>query len=449
MEDRVAPAQQEWQAAHDAYGPRHESTLVALLALAEARRLTGDGRGAVRDAGEVLAVRIETLGAEHPETLAVASLVGIWRHNLGDVGAVDSLRELVPVMTRVLGAEQPYTLLAQHVVTAVDSVGADPAVRLVNWVRLCGAETRVFGVWHEVTLEAVQMVAAARRDLGDPFGASSDALTAYDYRRQLLGDAHPNTLSAQLARLTWLGEATGITDFILDGLAELVPAMQNTFGHDDVNTLTARFTQTAYTPKSADNEVEWISEWESLFADLVRVLGEEHQLTVAARDPLSQARIEWQSSLDATREIAFDLFVDMESEERDVEKVADRDWMDTGNLDDELVDQVADDADEQRSERVDLMESVVAAKIALSASARTRGDNARETLQWRYYVAWCFFNGHEFETAGRRTRRLIEDCVRVLGEHDPLTTASRELLSFIDSRAWAGLSPFWDGSASA
>jgi hypothetical protein len=449
VEDRVALAQQEWQAAHDTYGPRHESTLVALLALAEARRLTGDGPGAVRDAGEVLAARIETLGPEHPDTLAVASVVGIWRHNLGDAGAVDSLRELVPVLMGVLGPEQPYTLLAQHVVTAVDSVGMDPAVRLVNWVRLCGAETRVFGAWNEVTLEAVQMVASARRDLGDPFGASSDAATVYDYRRQLLGDTHPNTLSAQLARLTWLGEASGVTDFVLDGLAELVSVMQHVIGHDDVNTLSARFTLTAYTPKTADSEVEWISEWESLFADLVRVLGEEHQLTVAAREHLTQARLEWQSSLDATREIAFDLFVDMESEDHDIDQVADRGWMATGNLDDELVDKVADDADEQQSERADLMKSVVAAKIALSESTRTLGSDARETLQWRYYLAWCFFSGHEFESASRRTRGLIEDCVRLLGDDDPLTVASRELLSFSESRSWGGLSPFWDGSALA
>jgi hypothetical protein len=89
---------------------------------------------------------------------------------------------------------------------------------------------------------------------------------------------------------------------------------------------------------------------------------------------------------------------------------------------------------------------VVAAKKALSRSARTLGNDAYETLRWRCYLAWWFWYGHEFETAGRRTRRLVDDCVRLLGEDHELTDASRKLLSFIDSQSRGGLSLFWDGS---
>lgn len=442
----VAQALQEWQSAHAAFGPQHESTLAALLTLATARRNAGDHDGAVRDAGEVLVARRQTLGAEHPDTLALATLVANWRFNLGDAGAVDTLRELVPVMTRILGDEHRDTLWARHTLAVAEDAVEDPARRLLRWVQLCGAETRVFGVRHELTLSAAYGVAVARHDLGDPFGASSDALVVEGYRRGLLGLHHPDTLAAKLSRLTWRGEAMGATADVLDGLDELIPDMQDALGHDHPHTLLARYTRAAWTSQSA-NEVERISEWEPLVEDLARVLGEQNALTVAGRAKVTECQAEWEGSLNDTREIAFDLYVDMESEDRGIEVPPGREWLDPGNLEGAALDKVVDDADEQRSSRAELMEHAIAVKKALSQSARALGNDAYETLRWRYYLAYWLWYGHEFEPAGERTRRLIADCVRVLGEDDPLTAASRELLSNIEAQVWGGLSPFWDGSA--
>jgi hypothetical protein len=446
--DPVDSALHDWQSAHAMWGPRHESTLTALLTLAEARWSAGDATGALRDAGELLDARREVLGAEHPDTLVVAGMEGRWRYLVGDVGAIERLRQLAPVMVRLLGEEHPDTLLVLHVLAVVEYSDEDPASRLVRWVRLCGAETRAFGVGNETMLAAAFMVAQARYDLGDTYGASSDALVVANYRRRRLGEHHPDTLAAQLARLTWLGEASGVSSYELDGIGALITVAENALGHDHDTALRARLILAAWVPKTAANEVDWISEWESLSEDLARALGEQHQLAVTAREQRAQARAEWEESLNATHEIAFDLYVDAESEDRDIELAPERDWMDPGNLDDEALEKVADDADEQRSERADLMENVVAAKKALSQSARTRGNDDYETLRWRYYLAWRFWYGHEFESAGHRTRRLIDDCVRLLGENDALTVASRKLLSYIDDRTWTGLPPFWDGSAS-
>jgi hypothetical protein len=445
--DPVDSAVADWRSAHAAWGPRHESTLTALLTLAETRWRGGDAVGALRDAGELLSGRQEVLGAEHPDTLVVAGMAGRWHYLAGDAGAVERLRELVPIMVRVLGEEHPDTLLVLHVVASVEYPDEDPGSRLVRWVRLCGAETRAFGVGNETMLAAAFMVAQARYDLGDTYGASADALVVANHRRRRLGDHHPDTLAAQLARLTWLGESSGVTSYELGGIGDLITAAENALGHDHDTALRARVILATWTPKTAANEVEWISEWESLTEDLARALGEQHQLTVFGHEQRTQARAQWEESLNATQEIAFDLYVDAESEDRDIELAPDRDWMDPGNLDEEAVEKVADDADEQRSERADLMENVVAAKNALSHSARTRGNDDYETLRWRYYLAWRFWYGHEFETAGHRTRRLIDDCVRLLGENDALTEASRKLLSYIDARTWIGLPPFWDGSA--
>lgn len=445
--DPVTGALQTWQSAHTALGPQHESTLVALLALAEARHATGDTLGAVRDAGALLDIRREVLGAEHPDTLAVAGAVARWRFLLGDAGAIDLLRELVPAMVRVLGAEHPETLRSSHVLAYVEYPSDEPGSRLARWVRLCGAETRAFGVEHEVTLSAIYMVAQARYDLGDPFGASSDAMRVVMYRRKHLGEHHPETLAAQLARLGWLGEATGATSFVLKSLDELITTAENALGHDHETTLRARYVRAFWSPTTAANDVDRISEWEPLTEDLARVLGAEHPLSVGAREQGAKARTEWEQDLDEVRALAFDLYVDMESEDRDIDQEPGRDWMDPGNLDADAVDKVTEDADEQRCERADLMENIVAAKKALSRSARELGNDAYETLLWRYFLAWRFWEGHEFETAGQRTRRLIDDCTRLLREDHELTEASRTMLRFVDTRTWTGLPLFWDGSA--
>lgn len=444
--DPVARADTEWRSALTTFGPRDESTLTALLALASARWAAGDSLGAVHDAGQVLVVRRETLGDEHPYTLGVAGLVAIWRYHRGDEGSVDELRGLVPVLTRVLGAEHADTLWATHALATAEDAGGDPAARLVRWVQLCGAETRTFGPRNELTLAAAFGAAQARHDLGDPFGASTDALVVVGYRRRLLGEHHPHTLAAQLSRLTWLGEAEGINDHTLNEFDELIVAPQNTLGHDHEHTLIARYNRAIWTPETAD-EIERNSEWEVLTGDLVRVLGAQHPMALDAAQRLGAARAEWEDSVNETRNIAFDLFVDAESEDRDVDIMPGRDWMNPGNLDEDALAKVADDADEQRSERVDLMEHTVEVKKALARSARARGNDDIETLQWRYYLAWWLWSGHEFASAAARTRKLINDSVRVLGADHPLTGATRTLDDNIANRVWGGLSPFWDGSA--
>lgn len=444
--DPLTAAITAWQSAHATLGPHHESTLTALLAVASARWGGGDSLGAVHDAGDVWAARRDLLGDEHPDTLVVAGLVAMWRYHRGDEGAVGELRELVPVMARVLGAEQADTLWATHTVATAEEAGDDPARRLLRWVQLAAAETRVFGARHELTLSALYGVALARHDLGDVFGASTDALIVVGYRRRLLGEHHPHTLAAQLSRLTWMGEAGAVNDHTLNEFDDLIVALQNTLGHDHEQALLARYYRALWTPDTA-NEIERISQWEVLAEDLERTLGEQHPVSVDAAQRLAVARAEWEVDLDDFRGLALDLLIDLESEHRDVELEPGRGYMQPGNLDDDAQDKVAEDADEQRSERADLMEHTIEVKKALGRSARALGNEHLDVLQWRYYLAWWLWNGHEFDAAGQQTQKLIDDCVRLLGEDHALTGATRALDSHITNRVWGGILPFWDGGA--
>lgn len=407
--------------------------LNALLAVAAARQSAGDLRGALRDAIEVHNARRTALGIDHPDTLAVAWLVVSWTYELGEAGAVEALRDLFPTMRRVLGAEHRDTLWARHTLAAIDDGTTDPADRLLQWVDLCGADTRVFGARHPLTLAAAYGAASARRDLGDPYGASMEALVVHQHRVRLLGEHHPETLAARLAQVSWHGEAMGVTAKTLDDLDDLIAVLQKALGHDDPTTLTARYTRALWTPESADDTMERISEWEVLAADLARGRGDADPLTLSALDKRDAARMEWQDLLEATRDIAYSLEFQEQGDDPNCPNA-------------EAESRATDAADEEESNQSYLFECVLTAKRALSQCARDAGDDAHQTLLWRYYLAWCLWAGHEFGSAGQRARRLVQDSTIALGEDHPLTEAARILLSFSDSQTWTGLSPFWDGS---
>lgn len=412
------------------------ASLNALLAVAAARQNAGDLRGALRNAIEVHEARRTTLGNDHPDTLAVAWLVVSWRYELGEAGAVEAIRDLLPTMRRVLGPEHRDTLWAQHTLAAIDDSATDPADRLLRWVHLCGADTRAFGARHPLTLAAAYGAALARRDLGDPYGASMEALVVHQHRVRLLGELHPETLAARLAQVSWHGEAMGVTAKTLTDLDDLIPVLEKVLGHDDPTTLTARYTRALWTPESADNTMERISEWEVLAEDLARGRGDADPLTLSALDKRAAARTEWQDRLEATRDIAYSLEFQEQSD-------------DPHCPDAEAESRAADAADEEESEQVHFFECVLTAKKALSQCARSAGNDAHQTLLWRYYLAWCLWAGHEFGSAGQRARRLVKDSTTIVGEDHPLTEAARNLLSFSDTQAWTGLSPFWDGSDAA
>jgi hypothetical protein len=171
--DPVAAAQQHWQALCAERGEQDLDTLNALLTLSAARMTGGDPDNAIDGATQVLDARRAALGEQHPDTLTVAGLQTNWRYHRGDPGADEELRQLMPALTEILGAEHETTLWTRHTLAAAADAIETPAQRLQTWVELCGAETRRFGVKHELTLSALYGAAQARRELGDPAPVST------------------------------------------------------------------------------------------------------------------------------------------------------------------------------------------------------------------------------------------------------------------------------------
>lgn len=441
----VVAAQRAWESAFNTYGPDHPSSIAALLALANARQQAGELLAAIDTLAAAYDAYLRVSGPEHPNTLDLAWRLTHWRYLAGDRTAVQTLRDLIPAITTVFGAEHGDTVWARVILATMEDAGADPGPRLVQWVQLCGLSTRVFGVKHEVTLTAAYGAALARRELGDLFGASTDALVVYTHRARLLGEHHPDTLAARLSQVMWRGESKDAKESELAILDDLAPVMETVLGHDHPNTLLARYVRAQWTPENGASDVDRISEWEVLVDDLVHGRGGNDPLTVAAQERRAQARQEWQAYLREFRAIAFDLYVDEEAEDLDIEMPDDRGWGDPGNLDDDAMAKVSDDADEQESERDLVMQQVVAAKKALSACIRTSGYQSPQALHWRYYLAWLLWEGRELDATAVRSDRLVDDCVRLLGDGHLLTQASRELAAYAKARTWVGVIPYWRG----
>lgn len=398
----------------------------------------GDLNAALGRGIPLLAARTEALGERHPDTLAIAVLVVSWRLGVGDVsGALDAARELVPKTTEVLGADHPSTVSARHVLMSCDpELALNPAAALPSWVSLYGEDQRVFGAEHHLTLQARHQIGQLRRQLGDRIGARDEmAATALGIRR-VLGDEHPESLAIQLTAAICVGEA-GDTAAAVSEFDRLIPVLTSILGYDHQHTLLARHTRALWLPPNDGELLDRVSDWVILLDDEARALGEQHELTVAARRTLEEQRVAWQETLEVQDDVSTELLIEFEIEDRGLEFDPDRPWGDFGSLDEDGRDSVSEQAADVRAELEDLMDAVVQAKRAVGQAVRELGPTSQESLSRRYELAHTLWRGHEFDTARARTEPLLADCNALLGDDHPLTRAARSLLVMIQERRWS------------
>ncbi len=434
-----------WASVRSDLGASYPATLDTTLESAWARHSDGDCDGAMGTLAFVTEQLAESLGAHHPQVLRLVWQHLRWRLASGDPEAVGSLHDLTPVLVAILGEDNLDSLSAQYeLATVLD--GADvPADRLLRWVRLCAAARRGLGYWHVLTMAASHGAAGARHDLGDLFGATNEMMAVYNHRKAALGERHVDTLVSQLGAVVWQAEAAGLQATTLENLDFVAGALSDVAGPDHPNTLAARFTRAAWTPTDRLRDIDLCSEWEVLVEDLARIRGPEDPMTRSAEEHRQVARANWQKCLAEIREIAYDLYIDMESEDEGTEIDEDRGWMESGNLDADALERVADDADEQESLLAAQFDHIVAVKRAYFRCARGAGPESLEALQWRYFLAWLLLDVREFDSAAQRATALVRDCDRLLGAERPFTDACRRLLQCADSRSW-GLEPaYWRG----
>lgn len=385
--------------------------------------------------GQLLAARVDGLGARHVDTVMTAVALADQRRVRGDIAAVDLLRRSLDLVIEILGADHPSALAARHLVASYpDGADGSAAQRISVLLQLFADAQRVLGTDHPLTLATRQHLALLRREIGDRIGARDEAAALAETSGRALGDNHPDTLAARLTWALCLGEASdGAT--ALAEINRLIPLLGAAFGYDHQNTLLAR--QTSLLWADGGDVLERVSEWEVLAEDMIRTLGDHHPMTVAAVESRRGQRASWLAYLDEYAEIAADVIVDLEIEKSGGQLDPDRPWADPGDLDEDGLAALEDGVAEERSEQADLMAGVVEAKREMGRTLRADGPYAVTHLTSRLDLAERLWRGHQFDSARARTEPLIADSVAHLGDDHSVTGAARNLLTAIGERRWA------------
>ena len=284
-------ARDMWQtiasACGESLGREHPDTLAAIHNLGYWTGMAGDATAARDLFAGLLPVRERVSGAEHPGILATRHNLARWTGMAGDAaGARDLFAELMPLMERVLGAENPATLADRHSLAVFTGKAGDAAGARDLFVELVPLMERVLGPEHPDALGDRHELAFWTGMAGDAIGARRLFAKLLTVRERVIGAEHPETLATRHNLAQWTGRA-GDAAGARDLFAELIPLAERVLGAESPSTVRAMGNLAQWTATAGD-----AAGARDLFAELLplieRVLGAEHPETLAARHNLAQ-----------------------------------------------------------------------------------------------------------------------------------------------------------------
>jgi hypothetical protein len=74
-----------------------------------------------------------------------------------------------------------------------------------------------------------------------------------------------------------------------------------------------------------------------------------------------------------------------------------------------------------------LLEHVIVMKKETAERISEFGEDSLPVLSGRYDTASALWNGHQYTAAAQFTQRLLDDCVRLVGDEHELTLSVRRL----------------------
>jgi CHAT domain-containing protein/Tfp pilus assembly protein PilF len=181
--------------AEQTLGPQHPDTLASINNLAELCRAQGDYSGAEAFLRRALAGYERALGPEHPDTLASVNNLGALYQEQGRHGEAEPfLKRALAAWEKALGPEHPDTLAGLNNLAVVYLAQgrddeAEPFLKRV----LAGRE-KALGPEHPDTFRSVNNLAALYRTLGRYGEAEPLLKRALASREKALGPEHPDTL---------------------------------------------------------------------------------------------------------------------------------------------------------------------------------------------------------------------------------------------------------------
>jgi tetratricopeptide (TPR) repeat protein len=230
----------------------------------------------------------QTLGTEHPQTIAVRNLLGSACEASGHLDEAIAIYEAALGDTeRTLGLGHPDTRLAgERLTRAYVAAGltAD-AVGLADRF-LKSAESNL-GPDHADTLAARANLASVLIEAGQLHEAGAILADVVARRERLLGPMHPGTTAARVSLIGVYRDSGRLKEAIALGKRTLAD-LENGPGPDHPDTITARASlASAY--RSAKKPKDALRLYERVLADRERGQGTDHPDTILARSDLALA----------------------------------------------------------------------------------------------------------------------------------------------------------------
>ncbi|MGB2986558.1 MAG: serine/threonine-protein kinase [Phycisphaerae bacterium] len=223
----------------ESLGAEHPQTLTSMNELA----MVLEARGELSEAEQLYKKTLETqrrvLGDEHPETLdTVHNLAGLYK-TLGKLSEAESLyRRTLAINRRVLGDEHKYTLaLKNNLAHLLKAQGKLPEAEQL-YRQTLESRRRILGGDHPATLTTMNNLAALLREQGKLAEAEQLYGQTLESRRRKLGEDHSatlttmNNLAALLRAQDKLAEAERL-------YRDTTEALRRKLGDQHRNTLTS------------------------------------------------------------------------------------------------------------------------------------------------------------------------------------------------------------------
>jgi tetratricopeptide (TPR) repeat protein len=188
-------------------GPEHPQTLTRMAALALTYWSQGRWKRAEKLAVEVLSIRKRVLGPDHPDTLdSMASLAATYWSQGRWKDAEILMLQVMERSKQVLGPEHPDTLLSMANLASIYWNQGQQKKAEELQVQVTEMQEKLLGPEHPNTLTSMYNLASFWKSQGTTQAASALLEQCLALQKKVLGPSHPDTLSSSRTLRKWTEE---------------------------------------------------------------------------------------------------------------------------------------------------------------------------------------------------------------------------------------------------
>ena len=398
--------------AYDTLGADHPDTLASRNNLAIAYQDAGKLEEAITLYEQNLKDFEDLLGPDHPETLTSRNNLANAYQDAGRLNeAIVLYEQALTDSTRILGPNHLYTLAAQSNLASAyrDSGRLDKAIELLQ--QSLTDRTRILGLEHPDTLLSRSNLAGAYLESGRLDKAIELLQQTLTDSTRILGPSHPNTLISR-NNLANAYQATGRLNDAIYLHHQNLDDRTRILGPDHPSTLASR-NNVAYAYQDVGRLDEAIPLLEQSLKDCTRILGSHHPDTLTSRNNLASAY--WHAGrLDKAITL-------LEQNLDDRTRTLGPDHPDTLTSRNNLAHTYLD-ADR-------LEEAITLLEQNLTDCSRILGPLHPHTLNTRHNLAYAYQTAGRLHEAIPQYEQNLKDSTRILGLDHPDTLTARNNLA--------------------